>query len=61
MMIQVYPVKYGIPWVAGRCRLAEQRLHGVPPGRAAEQGDTHWDAQHDQRQPPPVHRVDAPA
>ena len=31
------------------CRLAEQRLHGVPPSRAAEQGDTHRDAQHDHR------------
>jgi hypothetical protein len=47
--------------VAGRCRLAEQRLRGVRPSRAAEQSDARGDAQHEQRQPPPVHRVDAPA
>ncbi len=42
-------------------RLAEQRLRRLRPSRAGEQSDARGDAQHEQRQPPPVHRVDASA
>ena len=53
--------EHGIIWVAGRCRLAEQRLHGVLPARAAEQGNAQQDTEYDQHQSPPVHRVNPPA